>query len=66
MTFGKRFSIHNKPAAPFVQPTCKRCFSIGRVRERGQLVICRVCAGTGKAGAAAERAALRITTREPR
>jgi hypothetical protein len=59
MTFGKRFSIHNKPAAPFVQQTCKRCCGACRVRDRGNFIICRDCGGTGKVVAdAAERAFL--------
>jgi hypothetical protein len=56
MTFGR---IQNKPVAPVVQQTCKRCCGTCRVRESGNLIICRVCAGTGKVlTAAAERAFL--------
>jgi DnaJ-class molecular chaperone len=59
MTFGR---IQNKlivPVVPVVQQTCKRCCGARRVREGGNFIICRVCAGTGKVVAdAAERAFL--------
>jgi DnaJ-class molecular chaperone len=57
MTFGKRFSIHNDRVAPVVQQTCMRCYGTGRVRERGNRIICRVCGGTGKVDAVTERRA---------
>jgi DnaJ-class molecular chaperone len=54
MTFGRM--IQNRPLAPVFQQTCKRCCGTCRVRERGNLIICRVCEGTGKVvAAAAER-----------
>ena len=57
MTFGKRFSIHNDRVAPVVQQTCVRCYGTGRVRERGNRIICRVCGGAGKVDAVTERRA---------
>jgi DnaJ-class molecular chaperone len=55
MVFGKRFSIHNKRVVPVVQQTCVRCCGTGYVRERGNRLICKVCAGTGRTVVAAER-----------
>ena len=56
MDFGKRFSIHNnRPAAP-VQETCVRCCGTGRVRVRGERIICKPCGGTGRIAVKAERA----------
>ena len=51
MDFGKRFSQHNNRPAPVILQTCERCSGTGRVRERGQQIICKVCAGTGKVNA---------------
>jgi DnaJ-class molecular chaperone len=47
--FGKRrFSMHNDRVAPPVQETCVRCFGVGRIRERGNRILCKTCAGTGR------------------
>ncbi len=48
MEFGKRFSAHNGRAAPVAQQTCVRCSGTGRIRERGNRIICKTCAGTGR------------------
>jgi DnaJ-class molecular chaperone len=47
MTFGRRFSTHNKVSEPKDQ-RCVRCTGTGNVRERGSSIVCKVCAGTGK------------------
>jgi len=57
MDFGKRFSIHNKRPAAVVQETCVRCRGAGRIRERGERIICKACKGTGRATAKAQRSA---------
>jgi DnaJ-class molecular chaperone len=46
--FGKRFSVHNNRPAPVVQETCVRCCGTGRIRERGNRILCKACAGTGR------------------
>jgi DnaJ-class molecular chaperone len=46
--FGKRFSQHNNRPATIVQETCVRCCGTGRIRERGDRIICKPCAGTGR------------------
>jgi len=47
--FGKRrFSKHNDRVAPPAQETCVRCFGVGRIRERGNRILCKACAGTGR------------------
>ncbi len=56
MDFGKRFSQHNNRPAPVILQTCERCSGTGRVRERGQQIVCKVCAGTGKVNAKLNRA----------
>lgn len=56
MTFGKRFSMHNHRPAPVAQQTCVRCCGTGRIRERGNRIICKACAGTGRVTAVAPRA----------
>jgi DnaJ-class molecular chaperone len=56
MDFGKRFSIHNKRPAPAVQQTCVRCCGTGHVRHRGDRIICKACAGTGRITVIADRA----------
>jgi len=48
MDFGKRFSVHNHRTPPVVQQTCVRCSGTGRVRERGNRIICKACGGSGK------------------
>jgi len=55
--FGKRFSVHNNRPAPAVQQTCERCCGTGRVRERGNRIICKACAGTGRTTVVAARSA---------
>jgi DnaJ-class molecular chaperone len=57
MTFGNRFSIHNNRVAKAVQKNCPRCSGTGRVSERGNRIVCRVCAGAGKVEAATEKRA---------
>jgi DnaJ-class molecular chaperone len=54
--FGKRFSTHNNRPAPVVQETCVRCYGTGRIRERGERLICKACAGTGRVAAIKDRA----------
>jgi DnaJ-class molecular chaperone len=48
MTFGKRFSIHNDRPPPVMKETCVRCYGTGRIRERGDRLICKICSGTGR------------------
>jgi DnaJ-class molecular chaperone len=56
MDFGKRFSIHNNRTAPVIQHTCVRCCGTGRIRERGNRIICIACAGAGRTTVITERA----------
>jgi DnaJ-class molecular chaperone len=56
MAFGKRFSIHNDRPPTVVQQTCVRCCGTGRIRERGNRIICKACAGTGRVDAQTKRA----------
>jgi DnaJ-class molecular chaperone len=56
MDFGKRFSIHNHRPPPVIQQTCVRCCGTGRVRERGNQIICKVCAGSGRTKVITDRA----------
>ena len=56
MEFGKRFSQHNNRPATIVQETCVRCCGTGRIRERGDRIICKACAGTGRITVAPARA----------
>jgi len=56
MDFGKRFSKHNNRTAPVILQTCERCSGTGRVRERGNRIICKACAGTGRTSVETERA----------
>jgi len=48
MEFGKRLSIDDRRAAPVLQQTCVRCCGTGRIRERGNRILCRACTGTGR------------------
>jgi hypothetical protein len=48
MEFGRRFSAHNDRNPPVIKQTCVRCCGTGRVRERGNRLICKACAGTGR------------------
>jgi mRNA-degrading endonuclease RelE of RelBE toxin-antitoxin system len=56
MDFGKRFSMHNNRPAPVVKETCVRCCGTGRVRVRGDRIICKICEGTGRITVKAEHA----------
>jgi DnaJ-class molecular chaperone len=56
MAFGKRLPNSGKESAPVVQQTCVRCYGTGRVRERGDRIICKACAGTGRITVKAKRA----------
>ena len=56
MDFGKRFSMHNTRPAPIAQETCVRCCGTGRIRERGDRIVCKACAGTGRIAVVTERA----------
>jgi DnaJ-class molecular chaperone len=56
MEFGKRFSTHSDRPAPPVQQTCVRCCGTGRIRERGNRIICKACAGTGRITVVEDRA----------
>jgi DnaJ-class molecular chaperone len=54
MEFGKRrFSMHNDRVPTPVQETCVRCCGTGRIRERGNRIICKACAGAGRVTIAA-------------
>jgi DnaJ-class molecular chaperone len=48
MEFGRRSSAPNDDAPAAAQETCVRCYGTGRVRERGNRLICKACAGTGR------------------
>lgn len=54
MVFGKRFSAHNDRPATLIQHTCVRCCGTGRIRERGNRIICKACAGAGRTTANVE------------
>jgi DnaJ-class molecular chaperone len=54
--FGKRFTAHNNRPAPVLQQTCERCCGTGRIRERGNRIICKPCAGTGRITVIKDRA----------
>jgi DnaJ-class molecular chaperone len=54
--FGKRFSAHNNRPPPVLQQTCERCCGTGRIRERGNRIICKACAGSGRITMIKERA----------
>jgi DnaJ-class molecular chaperone len=56
MDFGKRFSVHTNRAPPVVHQTCVRCCGTGRVRERGERIVCKACAGTGRIDIKTDRA----------
>jgi DnaJ-class molecular chaperone len=55
MVFGKRFSVQNDRAPAVVQQTCVRCYGTGRIRERGNRLICKACAGTGRINVTTEQ-----------
>jgi len=48
--------MHNNRPAPVVQETCVRCYGTGRVRERGNRIICKTCGGTGRVNVEKDRA----------
>jgi DnaJ-class molecular chaperone len=54
--FGKRFSFYDNRPTPAVRETCVRCYGTGRIRERGDRLICKACAGTGRVAVITERA----------
>ncbi len=59
MHFGKRISADAISAdtdgsAPVVQETCVRCYGTGWVRERGDRLRCKACAGSGRITAEAD------------
>jgi DnaJ-class molecular chaperone len=56
MEFGKRFSVHNDRPATVLQQTCVRCCGTGRVRERGNKIICKACTGSGRTTVVKDRA----------
>jgi DnaJ-class molecular chaperone len=56
MAFGKRLPNSGHEPIPAVQQTCVRCYGTGRVRERGDRIICKACAGTGRITVKAARA----------
>jgi DnaJ-class molecular chaperone len=56
MAFGKRLPNCGHEPAAVVQETCVRCYGTGRVRERGDRIICKACAGRGRVNAKVERA----------
>jgi len=49
--------MHNDRVAPPVQETCVQCFGVGRIRERGNRILCKACAGTGRITVKLETAA---------
>jgi DnaJ-class molecular chaperone len=57
MTFGKRFSQHNNRVPTVIQETCVRCYGTGHIRERGDRIRCKACAGAGRVAVKAERSA---------
>jgi len=48
MHFGKRISADTDGSAPVVQENCVRCYGTGWVRERGDRLRCKACAGSGR------------------
>lgn len=48
MTFGKRLSQHDDRAPSVVQETCVQCYGTGRIRERGDRLVCKTCVGSGR------------------
>ncbi len=57
MEFGKRSSSREARPAAITQETCVRCCGTGRVRERGERIVCKACAGTGRTTIKVERSA---------
>jgi DnaJ-class molecular chaperone len=60
MEFGKRLAGHGDQPVPVSQPvaqeTCVPCCGTGRIRERGDRLICRNCGGTGRIDVVMEQA----------
>ena len=56
MAFGTRRSTHDNQPATVMQQTCVRCYGTGRIRERGNRIICKACAGTGRLTVVKDRA----------
>ena len=54
MDFGKRISADTDHPAPAIQETCVRCYGTGWVRERGDRLRCKACAGSGRITAEAD------------
>jgi len=54
MDFGKRISADTDHPAPAIQETCVRCYGTGWVRERGDRIRCKACAGSGRVIAEAD------------
>jgi DnaJ-class molecular chaperone len=59
MHFGKRISADAISAdtdvsTPVVQETCARCYGTGWVRERGDRLRCKACAGSGSVSVEAD------------
>jgi uncharacterized membrane protein len=57
MEFGKRHSIPDGRPPPVILETCVPCCGTGRIRERGNRIICKTCTGTGKTAVKAESTA---------
>jgi len=54
MDFGKRILADTDHPLPVVQVTCVRCYGTGWVRERGDRLRCKTCAGSGRVTAEAD------------
>jgi DnaJ-class molecular chaperone len=54
MDFGKRTLADTDHPSPVVQVTCVRCYGTGWVRERGDRLRCKTCAGSGRVTAEAD------------
>ena len=54
MHFGKRILPDTDGSAPVVQENCVRCYGTGWVRERGDRLRCKACAGSGRVIAEAD------------
>jgi DnaJ-class molecular chaperone len=57
MEFGKRSLIQKSGPPAVAQETCVQCFGTGRIRERGDRIICKACGGTGRLAVKIERSA---------
>jgi hypothetical protein len=54
MDFGKRISAYTDHPAPVIQEACVCCYGTGWVRERGDRLRCKACAGSGRVIAGTE------------